>query len=262
MVKKGKSPKKVKEKASPRKVKSSSSTSAATTTHTAPASDSQATPGGQAASEGDEGQPSKRRDPPPKKTGKRGIGPLNVEEDFDTPTRKEPQEEPQGSSLLVEQPPKPKVVGDRMEIFYEKPIFGKFKEVITVSLVCSIPIEKEHEKLIPKIVRDAYHDISKKGRKSINLKDPDLPGQRAVFYLAPDIKEETLVLPAAKLLHVSLVEVQRKGEGVSRNVIRLSFRLQVKLSREVAHFAEHNLQNNFWITLEDTQEELFDEEED
>ena len=177
-------------------------------------------------------------------------------------TAKEQGAAEQEGSLLAEQPPKPKVVGNRMEVFYDKPFFGKFKDVVTLALVCTLPVEKEHETLLPKLIRDAYHDIIKKGRKSSTLKDADLPGQRVAFYLNDVIKEEILVMPAAKLIHVALSEVQRKGEGVSRKVIRLAFRLQVKLSHEVATFAEHNLQNNFWITLQDTEESLFDEEEE
>src|SRR5258707_9037835 len=111
----------------------------------------------------------------PKATGKRGIGPgpdkdeeskpLDAAKDFDTRTTKEgstadPATAEKGS-LLVEQPPKPKVVGNRMELFYDKPIFGKYKDVVTVSLVCTMPVEKEHEDLLPKLVRDAYHDVKK-----------------------------------------------------------------------------------------------------
>jgi len=164
-------------------------------------------------------------------------------------------------SLLAEQPPKPKVVGDRFEVFYIKPIFAKTtKGDITVSLATTVPLENEHDGLLPKIIHDAYKDILKKGRTGMNLNG--IPGQHAAFYLTPDIKEESLVLPAAKMTNVSLALVQRKGEGESRKVIRLSFRLQVKLSAEVARFAEHNLANNFWLSLKDSEETLWDEEDE
>ena len=38
--------------------------------------------------------------------------------------------------------------------------------------------------------------------------------------------------------------------------------LQVEHSREVAHFADYNYSNNFWLTLEETEESLFDADED
>jgi hypothetical protein len=193
----------------------------------------------------------------PKKTGKRGIKPLDQISDFETPVTK--QTPMSAGPLAADNPPKPKIVGDRMEVFYLKPIFGKTdKGDITVALAMTMPLEKEHSALLPKIVADGYHDVMKKGRKGMTFNG--VPGQRAEFYLSSDIKEEALVLPAAKMTNVSIAIVERKGEGSARRVIRLSFRLQVKLSHEVAHFAENNLENSFWLTLEETQEELFDEE--
>lgn len=199
----------------------------------------------------------------PRKSGKKGIGALDVEKDFETPTKKEPEAKTEAAkpvgSLLVKQPEKPKVVGDRMEVFYLKPIINKTpKGDITISLVVTVPLEDAHKSILPKIIQDGYHDMKKKGRTGMNFKD--VPGQRAEFYVSSDAKEETLVLPAAKVTNASLALVQRKGEGQARDVVRLSFRLQVKLSREVANFAEHNLQNNFWLSLAETQEELFDED--
>lgn len=199
----------------------------------------------------------------PKKTGKRGIGPkadpIDPVKDFDTPNKKE-EPAPKGS-LLADNPPKPKVVGDRMEVFYLKPTFGKTpKGDITVAMTITVPIDDAHADLLPKIIADGYKDVSKKGRKSISFRD--LPGQRAEFYLAHDSKEESLVLPAAKMINAGLALVERKGEGSARKVIRLSFRLQVLLSREVTNFAEHNLQNTFWLSLKETEEELFEEDDE
>jgi hypothetical protein len=202
----------------------------------------------------------------PKKTGKSGVRPpLDPVADFDTPTRTaesqlEELDKPatKKGSLLAEQPPKPKVVGDRMEVFYLKPIFGKTpKGDITVAMAITVPLEDGHLELLPKIIADGYKDVTKKGRKSMNFRE--LPGQHAQFFLSHDSAEAALELPAAKMINAGLAIVERKGEGSARQVIRLSFRLQVKLAREVTNFAEHNLQNTFWLKLEETQEELFDE---
>jgi hypothetical protein len=257
---------KPKEKRGPRLPKAPPVPSAAPEPAEAPAGGTEAPEKGE-----EEGQPA-RKTPPPKKSGKRGLtlanavhsAALDPGADFDTPTRKETEAEPQPQahgSLLVEQPPKPKVVGDRFEVFYLKPIFAKTpKGDITVSLAITLPLEDSHDGLLPKIIHDGYRDITKKGRKGMTF--TELPGQHAMFFLTSDIREESLVLPAAKMINASLALVQRKGEGEARKVIRLSFRLQVKLSKEVAHFAEHNLGNNFWLSLRETEEPLFDEEDD
>jgi hypothetical protein len=194
----------------------------------------------------------------PKKTGKRGVKPLDPKEDFDQPIRKEPE-----GSLLAEQPPQPSVVGNRIKAHYLKPIFSKAtKGERLLAMHMTFPLTEEHteDSLLPKAVREAWAFISKHGRKRLDL--VGIPGQRATFYLTPDIDDAKLVLPAAKIINVSLAVVQKKGEGESQKVIRLSFRLQVPVSHEVAKFAELNYGNDFWIHLEETEEPLFDEDDD
>jgi hypothetical protein len=205
----------------------------------------------------------------PKRTGKRGIKPLDPKEDFDTPTKIEKLTTivtKQEGSLLADNPPKPKVVGDRFEAFYLKPIFAKSpKGDLSVSLAFSVALEKEHRELLPKMVSDAFHDILKRGRKLLALNG--VPGQAVEIFLSHDADAPTLVLPAARMTSTSLALVQRKGEGAARKVIRFSFRLQVPIpanakSDDVSFFAERNLQNSFWLKLADADPSLFAEEDE
>lgn len=195
---------------------------------------------------------------PPKRSGKRGPRPLDPKEDFDQPVKKEPE-----GSLLAEQPPQPGVVGNRIKAHYLKPLFSKTtKGERLLAMHMTFPLTEEHteDSLLPKSVREAWAFISKHGRKRLDL--VGIAGQRATFYLAPDIDDAKLILPAAKVINVSLAVVQKKGEGEAQKVIRLSFRLQVPVSHEVAKFAELNYGNDFWIHLEETEELLFDEDDE
>lgn len=198
----------------------------------------------------------------PKKTGKR----LQPPEDPNDQSEKLTTIVTKQGSLLADNPPKPKVVGDRMEVFYIKPIFSKSaKGDLSVSLAFSVALEKEHKDLLPQIVADAYHDVLKKGRKSLTLRN--VPGQRVELYLSHDAKDVLLFLAAAKVTSASLALIERKGEGAARKVIRFSFRLQVPIpaqakSDKVSYFAERNLQNSFWMKTEDADPELFKEDED
>jgi hypothetical protein len=195
----------------------------------------------------------------PKRTGKRLPRP-------EDPAELVTEQTEMKGSLLAEQPPKPKIVGDRMQVFYLKPYFQKDAKSgkLSVAMAFSVALEKEHRPLLPKIVADGYHDILKKGRKSMALSS--IPGQHAQIYLSHDAKEELLDLPAAKVTNAALALIERKGEGSARKVIRLSFRLQVHLPNEqndgVSYFAERNLQNDFWLKMEETNAKLFDDEED
>jgi len=203
----------------------------------------------------------------PKRTGKRLLPPeeKDAAEKIGKLTTIVTKQQPTGS-LLADNPPKPKVVGDRMEVFYLKPEFQKYsKGDLTLALAFSVALEKEHRELLPSIVADAYHDVLKKGRKSMTLRN--VPGQRVELFISHDTKETLLFLPAARVTNASLALIERKGEGAARKVIRFSFRLQVPIpanakTDDVSYFAERNLQNSFWMKREDADPELFKEDDD
>src|SRR5262249_4497453 len=130
-----------------------------------------------------------------------------------------------------------------------------------VSLRFTVPLEDEHDDVLPKIVLDGYKDVKKKGRSGMRF-NGKIPGQCVDIYLSQDIKEEALTLPAAKFTSSRIDIIERKGEGATRQVIRLSFTLQVEQSHEVRNFASENHGNNFWLEMEDTQEPLFDEDDE
>jgi len=202
-----------------------------------------------------------------KKTGKRLPYPHDPEdpkEQIEKLTTVVTKQDAPAGSLLANNPPKPKVVGDRFEAFYLKPYFAKSpKGDLSVALAFSVALEKEHKELLPKIVADAYHDVLKKGRKSMTLRG--IPGQRVLIFISHDSKGEILFLAAAKVISASLALIERKGEGAARKVIRFSFRLQVPIpagakSDEVSYFAERNLQNSFWLKLEEADPALFEDD--
>lgn len=147
----------------------------------------------------------------------------------------------------------------RMKVFYDKPYFTKSKDHILVALQLSIPLEQEHDELLPKIVIEAHKDVLKRGRKRIVLNG--IPAQHASIFLTHDDPEDLVVLPACKLVSANVALVERKGEGSSRKVVRFSFRLQAESSRALAVFAESNLANDFWLVMKESQESLWDEDE-
>jgi len=210
--------------------------------------------------------PSKKK--APKKTGKRGITPLDPVKDFDTPVKKDPEKQLEEldkppvkkGSLLIEQPDTPTVANGRMKVFYDKPHFSKYKDVVLIALQCTVPLTEKHLSLLPKIVADGYHDVNKKGRSRINLKD--LPNQFVQFFLESDRKTASLTLKAAKIIGANLAVIQRKGEGSARKVIRFAFRFQTEDSDTINTFATKNLANDFWIEMENTQDDLWDEDEE
>jgi hypothetical protein len=203
--------------------------------------------------------------PPPKKTGSRGIKPLEYDGDLtaqdEARTKKDletlDKPSPGKGSLLAEQPPKPKVVGDRFEAFYLKPIYSKnSKGVVQLGLRITAPIEKEHEKVLPKIMSEGFKATLRKGCAGQKLRD--IPVQRVSFFLTNDDGESALVLEQAQIIQSHIDVVQRRGEGTARKVHRLSFVAQVKADNKVSYFADKNLANTFWLQLEEVEPDLLD----
>ena len=74
-------------------------------------------------------------------------------------------------SLFVEQPPKPRISNDRFRAFFDRPTFKKYEDLPLISLKFSVPLEKAHDALLPKICSEAHKDMGKRGRDLIRLKD-------------------------------------------------------------------------------------------
>jgi hypothetical protein len=201
----------------------------------------------------------------PKKTGK-ALKPPEDKKDLEEQAGKLSTivtKQTDTGSLQADNPPKPKVVGERFQVFYLKPRFEKTpKGRLYVRLPFTVTMEKEHKELMPSIVASGYTDLMKVGRSGMKLKN--IPSQRAEIFPAHDSKSPALFLSAARVTFANLALIQRKGEGVARRVIRFAFSLEIPIpaqadSDPVSHFAERNIQNTFWMKWEGTDQNLFDE---
>jgi hypothetical protein len=197
----------------------------------------------------------------PRKTGKAGIKPLDEEEDFEKPVVDKKSAAAGEQPELLETPKEKKivVVKDRFEVFILPPVFANAPKTSdkTISFRVSFALTDDHKGLFPKIVESNWNWV-KRPRQS---KSPfEMPGQTVAFFLASDVKEEEMRLPAAKVTHANVAVIQKKGEGAALKVTRFQFRLQVPWSREVAKFADANYNVHLWLTMKTTEEKLFDDE--
>lgn len=184
---------------------------------------------------------------------------LDTKKDFDKPTRK--QEQGTLELKLAAKEPDKLVRNKRMQVVYVKPHFDRNKKGNRyVALEVSAVVTKEHDGLLPGPIAAAYSDIAKKNRKRVDL--INLKQQAGRFYLTHDDPEPHLNLLAARLSHVSLQVIEEKGTGTANKVIRLSFRLRVPLSREVAHFSEWTFGDAYWMKMEEAQGHLLEDEDE
>lgn len=194
---------------------------------------------------------------PPKKTGKRGIGPKETATDGKTAAAGAEQPE----LLETAKQKEPVVVKGRFVATILPPIYSSQPKSgdKLISFRISFALTEEHEGMFPKIVAEGWKWVKKPHRPKTTI---DMPGQTVRFYLAHDVDEEELGLPVAKVTNANLAVIQRKGDGQALKIIRFQFRLQVPWSAQVAKFADSHFNTTMWLEMRTTQEALFDESEE
>jgi len=213
------------------------------------------------------GKPARKpgRAPAPKRTGKRAIGPR---EETGAKTAEETEagktEEQKPASLLVEQPPKPTVVNDLFQAFFRAVTFSKNAKTDKryVHLHMTVELSKDHLEVLPKLVARAQSRVSKeKGLAGERLKD--VPRQSVGFYLTTDNNKDALAnVIGCEFIQGKVDQVQKRGEGSARKILRLTFALKCAHNDDLCYFASHNFNNSFWISMHETQPDLLDLEEE
>jgi len=205
----------------------------------------------------------------PPKEKKQGMGRRKYSGDLVAQDKARSADEAQGTLVTI--PPKEPeklIENKRMKVSYVKPHFDRNKKGNRyVALELSQVVTADHKDYLPDLMTDGWKDLVKKNRKRIDL--INVPAQSAKFYMTSDIDEHALEIPAARVTHVSLQVIEEKGTGKANKVVRLSYRLRVPLSRDVAHFSEWNFGDQYFVIvgaaagdslLEDEEEEQVAEE--
>lgn len=171
-------------------------------------------------------------------------------------------EEEQGVLLEIPESELPSaVMGQRMAVHYVRPHFKKTKKgERTISLEISFPLTGEHEDLMPKVVREGWKFLLKRGMKKLDINE--VPCHIIKLWMSHDEEKESLKLPLAGITNVSLAVIQEKGTGQSKKVIRLSFRALVNMSANVGKFAEYHFDEKLWMEWHESEEKMFEEPEE
>jgi hypothetical protein len=225
-----------------------------------------AAPAGPPASEGGRTRgmgSASRLSPPPKRTGKKGIGPpLDPVEDFDTPVRTEAaqgessEEQPVQGELIREPiPPRPPALQNgkiAMHFVGYKAKKTKYREKV-VYMDFSLELTDEHKKRLPREIEDAWHELEE---KKYSFVGPDgLETQNLEFFLAPDDDEPALELTAT-LANAEISRIAERGKGKGHRITRLTLRFIADLTKDVDHFCVGAYDETVYATIEEAQRRL------
>jgi len=202
--------------------------------------------------------------PPPKKTGKRGIGPaLDPVDDFDTPVHidvtvnAEKNEPVQGELIQEPKAPPPKAIQNgriAMHFVGYKAKKTKDREKI-VTMDFSLELTEEHKKRLPREIEDAWHECETNLYFSV---EPDGMGeQNLVFFLAADDDEPALEV-VTSMDSAVISRISERGKGKERKITRLTLRFITDLTDDVDHFCVTAFDETVYATMEETQRRLGD----
>jgi hypothetical protein len=123
-----------------------------------------------------------------------------------------------------------------------------------IHLDWSFPITDEHERYLPKRVKQAYEWLRESGNPLVQVSD--LPMMTLEAYEYPEAKLPFLSIVGAEFTRATLQVIEETGKGKTKEVIRFKFRLRFKRTAAIVKFAAWSDDDVFWISLQRTQKEL------
>ena len=189
----------------------------------------------------------------PKKTGKRGIKPLDPEEDFDTPLKKEPE---QGALIEQEEaPPASEVQNDMVLMKFVRCKLSKDNKSGKrfVNMEFSTGLSDESAPFFGREIEERYAMLrDDAGVTELRISDMEI--HTIDVAIAADMKPaiHAAIVPE----RVTLAVVQDKGSGEEIDVIRLSFVASIPQTDDTLHFGGNNHGNLMWISMGERQKKL------
>lgn len=196
--------------------------------------------------------------------GKGHEGPLDPVEDFGKPTTAPGSAAEQESKQLelegTPKPDEPKAIRNgKMLAEFVRPHFQKEESGDRfVGFEFAFPLTKEHEENghLPTEVLAEWKHMRKGNVKRTEVES--VAQQTIAVGLVPDDPENDLILVAAAIEHPILANVEEKGSGKTKKVIRFSFRAVVDQVEQNARFAVDHHGDSVWISIQRTQGSLLE----
>jgi hypothetical protein len=143
---------------------------------------------------------------------------------------------------------------DRIAATYLGLSLSRDKDRKLVSLDFSFVLTDEHHKYIPAKVAEAQDFLVDTDNKMVGVNH--LKPHTVDVFKAPNAKKSELHLVGADLTKASVTMVEETGKGITKKVIRFKFSILVERDEEIIDFGAWNDEQEFWLTMEQTQRVL------
>jgi hypothetical protein len=181
-----------------------------------------------------------------------------IEMGKDAPVEKFTKEEPKQGELLADKSeavrPEPVQNGRLLATYIGLGLERDKDNEKLVHLDFSFPLEKPHEKIVPKRVRDAWEWLKASDNPLVQV--GNIPAVTLGIYLDPQEKKPLFKITGAEFAKAMIQIVEETGKGKSKLVTRFKFRLRFDRSDDAIEFAAWHDGEEFWLRMEPTQKEL------
>jgi hypothetical protein len=192
-------------------------------------------------------------DIPAKKSGKAEMvgPPLDPNEDFDAPVRKEPEQQTlPGVEAKEADTPKPVRNKKMLANFVQAILFRDTDDAPMLKFEFSFPVTPEHEEYLPEEVWDAWKIVKRGHCKRYDVLA--VPHQTITIAQVPDDKDDLRIV-GCQIDRPSLQVIEESGQGKNKVGIRFSFRAILERDKDSTRFAIAHDGEDVWITMRETQ---------
>lgn len=147
------------------------------------------------------------------------------------------------------------IVNKRMVVTYNNLSLSRDKDgEKLVTLEFSQALTADHSDYVPAKVHAAYSWLLRNDNKLIEVNH--VPDQTIDVYADPKEKKPILHLVGAAVTRAKVEVIEESGKGKSKKVVRCKFLFRVERDDKVIDFAAWNDDQQFWITMVQTQAEI------
>lgn len=147
------------------------------------------------------------------------------------------------------------IVNKRMVVTYNNLSLSRDKDgEKLVTLEFSQTLTADHSDYIPAKLSAAYSWLLRNDNKLIQINH--VPDQTIDVYADPKEKKPLLHLVGATVERAIVALIEETGKGKSKKVVRCAIRFKVERDEKTIDFAAWNDDQQFWITMAQTQQEI------
>jgi hypothetical protein len=157
----------------------------------------------------------------------------------------------QGENELESMPPR--IQNGRFSVNFLKPHFeyDAKHDARSCGIELSLELTDDHAAVLPREITKWMDELRNGGVKSMSLLQ--IPACKVEIGFTPEPDDRDLPIKAAEITKVALAVIEKEGDGQAIEIIRLTFRILVPLTKETEQFTCRHYGKTLWMSMQAVQ---------